>query len=224
MLANNLANVETGGFKADREFYSLYISEDAAADPHFDGTGTLPVVEKQWTDHTQGTMHETSNPLDVGLDGAGFLAVNTAAGIRYTRNGSLRVSAKGLLTTTDGNPLRSVAGGEIAVQPGQQIEILTDGTVQQKGQTAGKLALVSFDPGNLNKSGANYFAAASGAKTKPAAAQVLQGKLEGSNVAPAESAVRLVSIMRQFEMLQKAMTIGNEMNRKAVEEVARVNG
>lgn len=224
MLANNLANVETGGFKADREFYSLYMSSEAAADPQFDGTGTQPVIQSQWTDLAQGNLRDTANPLDVALDGDGFLAVQTASGVRYTRNGSLKISPAGLLTAADGSPVRSVGGGQISLQPGQPVEILRDGTVQQKGQPAGQMELAAFDPGALSKAGANYFAIVPNAKPKPASAQVLQGKVEQSNVGPAESAVRLVSILRQFEMLQKAMTIGNDMNKKAIDEIAKVTG
>lgn len=222
MLANNLANVETGGFKADRESYSLYMSDEAAADPYFDGTGTAPVIESHWTDFSQGNLRETSNPLDVALDGDGFLAIQTKTGTRYTRNGNLRLSPAGILTAQDGNAVLGTDGGQITLQAGDPIEILKDGTVQQKGRKSGQLQLAAFDRGAVNKEGVSYYAAAPNTKPKTSTAQVLQGKLEQSNTGPAESAVRLISIMRQFEMLQKAMTIGNDMNRKAIDEVAKV--
>jgi flagellar basal-body rod protein FlgG len=82
--------------------------------------------------------------------------------------------------------------------------------------------LVSFDPGAFNKEGVNYYAPAPGALSKPGTGTVVQGKLESSNVGAAESAVRLVAILRQFEMLQKAMLIGNDLNKAAIQEVARV--
>ena len=222
MLANNLANVETGGFKADREFYSLYVGDDASPDPESGNLATVPVIEKHWTDQSPGNLRDTSNPLDFAIDGDGFFAVQTPAGKRYTRNGSFRVSRSGALTANDGNPVLALGGGQILLQPGLAIEVLTDGTVQQGEQTLGRMELVNFDPGALNKTGANYFAPAAGAKAKAANASVLQGKLEQSNVGSAESAVRLVAIMRQFEMLQKAMQIGNDLNTKAIQEVARV--
>ncbi len=222
MLANNLANVETGGFKADREAYSLYLSAEAGTDPAFDGTGTAPVIESHWTDFSQGNLRETSNPLDVALDGDGFLAIQTKSGTRYTRNGNLRLSPAGVLTAQDGSPVLTATGGQITLQTGQPVEILKDGTVQQRGRNAGKLQLASFDRSAVNKEGVSYYAAAPNAQPKAATAQVLQGKLEQSNTGPAESAVRLISIMRQFEMLQKALTIGNDMNRKAIDEVAKV--
>jgi len=222
MLANNLANVETGGYKADREFYSLYTGDDATSDPQTGDMSTLPVIETQWTDQSQGTLHQTSNPFDFAVDGNGMFAVQTASGVRYTRNGSFRLSPAGALTTAGGDSILSKTGGQILLQPGLPVEVLPDGTVQQGGQSAGQMELASFDPGGIEKVGLNYFAPLAGAKAKPATGTVLQGRIEASNVGPAESSIRLVAIMRQFEMLQKAMNLGDELNRRAIEEVARV--
>jgi flagellar basal body rod protein FlgG len=222
MLANNLANIETGGYKADHEFYSLYTGGDASADPQTADISTLPVIETQWTDLAQGVLRETTNPLDFAIDGDGMFAIDTPGGVRYTRNGNFRLSALGALTTNDGNPVLAKGGGQILLQTGIPVQVLADGTVQQDGQVAGQMQLASFDRGSVNKMGMNYFAPLAGAIAKPATGAILQGKIEQSNVGSAESSIRLVAIMRQFEMLQKAMNIGNELNRRAIEEVARV--
>lgn len=222
MLANNLANVETGGFKADREFFSVYTSGDASADAHTGDVSTLPLIETHWTDYAPGTILNTSNPLDFAIDGDGLFAVDTKGGVRYTRNGKFRISAAGLLTAADGSPIRAQGGGNIQLTAGLPVDVFPDGTVQQSGASVGRLDISSFAPGALDKAGANYFVPQTGSAAKPATGAVLQGKVEQSNVGAAESAVRLVAIMRQFEMLQKAMNIGNELNRKAIEEVARV--
>jgi flagellar basal-body rod protein FlgF len=222
MLANNLANVETGGFKADREFFSIYTSDDASANPQTGDLPTLPLIETHWTDLAQGNMITTANPFDFAIDGDGLFAIQTQGGLRYTRNGNFRIGASGTLTTADGSPVRAQGGGAIQLEPGMPVEVLPDGTVQQAGQAVGQLELAAFEQGSLDKIGANYFVPVEGAKAKPATGAVLQGRLEQSNVGAAESSVRLVAIMRQFEMLQKAMNIGNELNRKAIEEVARV--
>ncbi|MEP6716183.1 MAG: flagellar hook basal-body protein [Terriglobia bacterium] len=222
LLANNMANTETGGYKADREFYSLYASLDASPDPVTGETPTLPVIENHWTDLTQGSLRVTDNPLDLAVDGKGLFAVITPRGVRYTRNGSFKLAADGAMTTLDGSPLRSRAGVKIVLQRDVPFEVLPDGTVNQAGAAAGRLDLISFDPTSLTKEGANYFAPAAGASKKEADGKILQGKLEGSNAAPAESAVKLVEIMRQFESLQKAILIGNEINKRAMDEVARV--
>jgi flagellar basal body rod protein FlgG len=222
MLANNLANVETGGYKADREFYSLYTSLDAEPDSQTGATTTLPVIESHWTDLAQGDFRLTGNPLDFAIDGEGLFGIQTPRGVRYTRNGSFRVGQNGALTAGDGSPVRAQGGGQIVLQPDLPVEVLPDGSVQQAGQPAGQLELVSFDPRTFNKEGANYFAPVAGVTPRPASGTVAQGKLEASNVGAAESAVRLVAIMRQFEMLQKAMSIGNDLNKEAITEVARV--
>ena len=108
------------------------------------------------------------------------------------------------------------------MQPTLPVDVLSDGTVRQGLQTVGQIEVVSFDRNSINKEGASYFAPFGGAQPRAATGTVLQGKLEHSNVGTAESAVRLVAIMRQFEMLQKAANIGNDLNKQAIEQVARV--
>ncbi len=221
LLANNLANTETGGYKADREFYSIYTSAESSADSNKNLT-TVPVIQKQWTDLTPGDLRPTSNPLDLAVNGDGLFAVQTARGTRYTRNGNFHISPSGILSSADGSAVQSKTGVPIALNQALPVDVLPDGTVQQAGNPVGQILMASFDPGSLAKEGANYFIAAQGAISKPATGTVVQGKLEQSNVGVAESAVRLVSITRQYEMLQKAASIGNDLSRKAIEEVARV--
>lgn len=218
MLANNIANSATGGYKGDREFYSLYASAEA------DQTSALPMIDRPWTDFSQGPLRATGNPLDLALSGKGFFAVNGPSGPLYTRNGSFMVSAAGQLTTADGYAVRATGGGPITLDAKRDFTVIGDGTVMQEGQPMGQLEIVDFaNPAALAKQGSSYFTANPAAQPlRPTATEVQQGRLEGSNVAAAESAVRLVSVMRQFEMLQKAITLGGEMNRKATEEVARV--
>ena len=224
MLANNIANASTSGYKADREFYSLYAAPEAAG--VISGPDTLPFIERPWTDFSQGELRPTGNPLDLALAGKGFFSVNGPSGQLYTRDGSFRVSAAaGQLVTADGYAVRGVDGNPIELSTESPVEISPDGTVRQDGQTAGQIAIVDFaDHAALGKQGHNYFRPAEGASAAPASGyEVQQGKLENSNASSSEAAVRLVSVMRQFEMLQKAASLGGEMNRKAVEEVARVS-
>ncbi len=229
MLANNLANAATAGYKSDREFYSLYVAPEASSSA-LEGSGgapaTVPVIQDHWTDHQQGTLTPTGNPLDLALSGKGFFAADGPTGPVYTRNGSFRLSRTGVLTTAEGFPLRTLERIPVTAQPGLPIEVSAEGVVRQGGQALGQLALVDFAQlASLDKYGKNYFRVADPqAVAQPAASvEIHQGKLESSNVGAPESAVRLISILRQFEMLQKAMTLGGEMSRRAIEEVARVN-
>ena len=227
LLANNLANASTGGYKSDREFYGLYVSADAKSAEAEGGASpdTQPNIEKHWTDYSQGALHSTENTLDFAISGRGFFAVNGPSGTLYTRNGNFSVSSTGVLVTGDGYTVRTRAGGTVQTKASAEpIQVQRDGTVIQEGNNLGQLQVDSFDePVDLNKRGLNYFYRLDASKaTEPAKAEVLQGKLENSNAGPAEGAVRLVSIMRQFEMLQKAMNIGADMNKHAIEEVAKV--
>lgn len=218
MLANNIANASTAGFKRDGEFYSIYESAESS------GTSRLPLIEKPWTDFSQGTLQQTGIPLDLALSGEGFFGVQGPSGALYTRTGSFRVLASGVVATAEGYPLRLSNGGVLRVQPGR-FDISPDGTVRQAGQTLGKINIVAFPADALVKQGSTMFRAADPSITPSAAApttEVHQGKIEAANVSSAESAVRLVNLMRQFEALQKAIGIGADMNRKAIEEVARV--
>ena len=96
MLANNIANTSTAGFKADHEFYNLYQQE-------------FPVVQGKWTDLSQGSIVPTGNPLDLALSGSGFFALNGPNGVEYTRNGSFTISKSNQLATADGHALRNLS-------------------------------------------------------------------------------------------------------------------
>ncbi len=215
MLANNLANSGTSGFKADREFYSLYEQQ-------------LPVVETRWTDFSQGTVLPTGNPLNLALSGNGFFALTAPTGIVYTRNGNFRISKANQLESAEGYPLRNILdmGNPITVDPAQDLAVGTDGTVTQGGQALGQIevGLIPSAVDQVGKLGNSYFALVDGAgnATPAVATEVQQGQLEQSNVPVADVAVRLVSVMRQFEMLQKAMNISSEMSKQAIQEVAKV--
>jgi flagellar basal-body rod protein FlgG len=225
LLANNLANTGTTGFKRDLEFYGTYASSDSNDPVHGGPSSTLPTIEKQWTDFSQGTLQVTGNPLDVALDGNGFLTVKGPSGPLYTRAGNLKVLATGELATSDSYPVLDTAGQTIPVAPNKPINILPDGTVQQSGQSISQLNIVSFKSNNaLQKMGSTCFQNTDTKNPPVAAANVTvnQGKIEGSNVPVADAAMRLVGVMRQFEMLQKAIGVSNDMDTKTISEVARV--
>jgi flagellar basal-body rod protein FlgF len=225
MLANNIANASAPGFKADREFYNLYLSAEAAAPPEGTNPSVLPVIERQWTDFSQGTLTPTGNPLDVALSGKGFFVAKSPSGPLFTRGGSFKLSPQGELQTPEGYRVQAQNGKPILLNSSKPFEITPDGTIRQDGQELAQLSVVDFqDPAALSKRGDNYFQ--SDTTVMPPMAvkqlQIQQGKLEASNSQPAESAVRLINVMRQFESLQKALNIGAEMNRRAVDEVAKV--
>ena len=225
LLANNLANSATSGFKRDQEFYGLFTSDEATTAEN-GATSTMPVIQRQWTDFSPGVVQVTGNPMDVALSGKGFFAVNGPKGPLYTRNGSLQVLASGSLATADGYALKNTNGGTIQVTSGVPIDIAPDGTVSQGGQPLGQMQVVNFaSTDSLTKMGNACFenGDANNAAVPSTNVPVQQGKIEGSNVPVAEAAMTLVGVMRQFEMLQKAIGIGSEMDTKTIQEVARVS-
>lgn len=229
LLANNVANASTGGYKADREFYSLYVAPENASPESGDPPSTMPVIERHWTDLSQGVIQATGNSLDLALSGKGFFAVQGPGGPLYTRNGSFHLAADGRLMTAEGYPVRGATNTPLVLQNSRPIEISNDGTVSQDGNVIGQLGIVDFtSSADLTKQGNNYFRvsgpAAAGSPTGPAPAGVTveQGKLEASNSGTADAAVRLIGIMRQFEMLQKAVSLGADMSKQAIEQVAKV--
>jgi len=224
MLANNLANASTAGYKKDAESYSLYLSDavlrsGADADPV---TASLPVIERNWTDFSPGQLETTGNPLDMALTGGGFFTLQGPDGPLYTRAGHFHVTGDGTVTSSEGYAVLLDSGTPLAVDASHPLQVSSSGAVSQNGQTLGQLAIVKFaSPGSMAKAaGTNY----TSTQTPQAAddATVLQGNIEGSNVSSPQSAVRLIDIMRQFEMLTKAVQVNAEMNSKAATEVAKV--
>jgi flagellar basal body rod protein FlgG len=213
MLANNIANASTTGFKADREFYSLYESE-------------LPVAQSQWTDFSQGVLTPSGNPLDIALAGPGFIGLNSPTGTVYTRGGEFQISKANQLQTANGYTVRNSRdqGKPITVDPLQTIEIDKSGVVRQGGQEIGQMEIVAVDNAGaaVRKLGTTYFALLNTTPKPAPVTEVRQGAIEQSNTPVADQAVRLVSVMRQFEMLQKAMLIGTDMNKESLDKVASV--
>lgn len=224
LLANNLANASTNGYKNDREFYSLFTSKYANSGE--DGnTATLPSVDRKWTDFSQGLLQNTSNPLDMALSGNGFFTVKGPSGNLYTRNGAFQLSSSGDLITSDGYPVLAQGGSSINLDPASPFQVTPEGDVQQNGATVGQLELVTFpDTNALAKQGNNYFRNANPGVLPTAVTdvEVHQGEIENSNVNTPASAVQLVGVMRQFEMLQKAITMSVDMDKKGIDEVARI--
>ena len=251
LLAHNLANAQTTAYKADRELYRVYETDESWEST----TGklapsALPDVPDRWIDLRQGMLRETGNPLDVALEGPGYFlvmdrpAANAGApptgksSPLLTRDGHFRLHplppAPGLppnparLETADSRMVLDQNRAPIVVDSRLDINIDARGVVRQDGQERGRLALVQPAPTALEsplKRAGNYFAFETSSPSMPVAPAnptVHQGRLESANVEPAESAVRLIHVMRQFETLNRALQIGGEMSRKAVEEVARI--
>ncbi len=152
-----LSNTSSNGFKADREFYTSYLSPELAnqADPI---VGESPLIQKKWTDFSQGSLVHTGNQTDLALSGNGFFSVNGPNGTLYTRNGNFQMSSTGELVTADGYPVRLAGNQTLKTQSNDPITVSPDGQVSQAGATLGQMELANFqDPNRLVKFAASLF-------------------------------------------------------------------
>ena len=223
LIANNVANVDTMGFKAQ----TLLVKEEKlspAAATEFrrpDRPISFVLDDGNVYDFRPGQMVTTGNDLDVALDGKGWFAVQTAAGERYTRNGSFAIGPDGTLQTRDGNPVLT-EGGPLVLQPNdRKITIGTDGTVSSDQGVRGKLRVVEFaSPGDLKKAGETLF---EGNNPQAAALpRVVQGQIEKSNVRAVIEISRLIEVGRTYQNVTNWMSNVDELRRSAIEKLSQV--
>lgn len=176
------------------------------------------------TDFAPGSIRETGRSLDIALGGNGFLVVQTPRGERYTRAGSLTLDAAGQLTTQRGD-LVVGDGGPITIPPGEAM-IGADGSISVKGQTIGRLKLVQFtNPRTaLAKEGDSLFVATGTERPREATeTRVEQGALEMSNVSPMSELVAMMQNNREFDSLQRSVTmLMNDLGRKVSNEIGKI--
>lgn len=221
LAANNLANANTSGFRAERVSFRTQMMT-ASANASGGGTNAFGVLASPHTDFSQGSLQHTGNALDMALEGSGFFAVQAPTGVQYTRNGNFHLTKTGALITAQGYP---VLGKDGAITlPEGAAEIGSSGVISVDGAVAGELQLVQFDSGvPLTSLGDAYYSAPSAAATPSSDLTVSQGSLESANINPVESAVGLIAIQRNAEMLQRALnTFHTEFNRIAAEDLPKV--
>lgn len=224
LLANNLANVNTAGYKAQKEFYRAFAASmnNSALTPVNQAINDFGMLGGARVDMSSGSLQTTGNDTDLALDGSGFFVVDTKGGLRYTRNGNFSLNAIRQLVDAQGNLLQG-DDGPIQV-PSGTLTVSGDGTVSVDGALVGKLKIANFAPGTmLSPEGNTDFVAPAGAEPVPGDAAVRQGMIEASNSDPITSAVALIDLQRSAEMMQRALTIFNtDFNQTAVQELPRV--
>ena len=232
--ANNLANANTNGFRAQREYFRGVL---AAVSPDSFGpdqntaevsaaVNSYGVLGGSTLDLSQGLLSTTGNPLDLALQGKGFFMVKTTSGVQLTRDGAFLRSNDGTLTTQHGEAVLDGNGNSITV-PSGSVHVGPDGTISVStpdgSAIAGRVGVTDFAPGDLSSAGANRFLVRSGAKALPATASVQQGSLEGANQDAVHGTMQLLLVQRQAEMMQKALNVfANEFDKTAAEELGRV--
>ena len=232
VVANNVANVNTSGYKADRQMFQEYLSP-GARDDNFGGRDRrVSYVQDRATIHdfTQGPSQQTGNPLDVAIDGGAFLAVQTPGGERYTRDGGLQINAQGQLVTASGNPVLGTSGPIVFQPTDKNISIAADGQVTVLEGTGridsirGKLRLVSFaQPQKLVKEGSNLYSAGDGNAARPdTTSKVQQGFIEKSNVNSVTEMGRMIEITRTYQQISAMLQQQGDLRKSALDKLADV--
>jgi flagellar basal-body rod protein FlgF len=230
VVANNVANTNTNGFKADKSLFQEFLTSGAHEDNFQQGRDrrvSFVIDRSTYHDFASGPLEQTKNPLDVAIDGGAFLVVQTPAGERYTRDGGLQINSQGQLVTLGGSPVLGT-GGPIQFQPGdKEISISADGGISvleganKVDSLRGKLRLVSFaNPQSLVKEGSNMFSGA-GAAPDPKA-QVRQGYIEKSNVNSVAEMSRLIEVTRTYTQISSMLQQQGDLRRTAIEKLADV--
>lgn len=234
VVANNIANLDTTGYKSDGSLFEEYLMPVARAQGFQGADARLSYVQDRatWHNFSSGPVRTTGNPLDVAIDGNAFLVVQTPRGERYTRNGALQINATGELVTSTGDRVLG-DGGPIQFQStDHDISINPDGTITvgEGGNTTsdsarGKLRLVSFDRvAQLQKDGSSLFAAPNGVTPQAPlpSVRVVQGAIEQSNVRGVIEMSRMIEVTRTYTQIASMLQQQSDLRRSAIEKLAEV--
>jgi flagellar basal body rod protein FlgG len=224
VAANNLANAQTTGFKADRAVFSVKMVEAAGlTDPSARRmSATASRVETTATDFRAGTSIPTDQPTDFAIEGDGFFHLRDGDGNEFlTRDGTFRLDGDGNLATRDGLLVLDDAGAAMKVA-GNGLEVAADGSVLVGGKPAGSMAIKDVaNRAELEKVGGTRFAVRG--ELIDGTGGVAQGRLEGSNVEPVGALIELIALQRYYEAFQKSAQAGDNMDQQLAQRVGRKN-
>ncbi len=241
VIANNLANVNTTGYKRDRLAFKELMPPFPPDSGLEAGKNVLLPANKsnsnvsyvaitdQYTDHKTGELKPTNAPLDLGISGDGFFSIQTQDGVRYTRNGNFRLDTANRLVNQKGEPVLNAQNQPIVINtPGDKISIDRRGNIfvgrGLVNSNVGKLKLVNFeDKTTLEKTGdGQYRQNDPEAEEKPGDVSIRQGFLEDSNVSTVEEMTEMLATLRIFETYQKVIQSIDSMDDQSVNNIGRV--
>jgi len=216
-VTNNLANVDTPGFKKETVTFDEMLYQ---ANRSRQRVGKGLRID---TIHQQGVVQKTDAPLDLAISGAGFFKVETPAGVRYTRAGNFQRSNEGLLVTANGYPVLGEAGPVTIT--GTKVDVASDGRLYVDGVQVNRLAVATADPKALKKEGENLFRLVDGAAEEASPnSQLMQGHLEKSNVNTVTEMTEMIDLYRAYEGQQKMIRAVDDMDDLAVRKVGSLVG
>ncbi len=215
-IANDLANASTPGYKPDnssQESFGALLLQNSATGATIGTIGEGARIDATTVDMAPAPLTQTGQPLDLGLDGQGFFAVQAPGGTRYTRDGQFGVSGSGQLQTSTGYLVLDNTNRPIQVGSADNLKIGTDGTVSRNGKTIATLGVVSLT--NPIKQGDTLFAGTAG--SRPVGTAVRQGYLEGSGINATSAMVAMMTSLRTYQSDQQAVQAIDETLKEGIQ-------
>lgn len=221
VIANNLANMNTTGFKSERMLFSEYLVKAGRDDK-------VSFVLDKGTSRNQedGRLSATDNPLDLAIENRGYFVIDTPQGPRYTRSGHFRLNANGELVDSDGRGVLAKNGQPLKIDPrDSEFRVNTDGSVVSSRGPIGKIDVVSFaDETALQKEGNGLYATTPENPARPAErAKVLQGMIEGSNVVPVVELTNMIELQKAYSATRDFLEKDAELRRRSIERLGKVS-
>jgi flagellar basal-body rod protein FlgF len=224
VVANNVANISTTGFKGSRSLFTEYLSNpEHAARSSFNSRASMVSDYGTYRDTSDGSFKQTGNPLDIALQGDGYLVVQTAQGERYTRAGNLQLNAARQICDMNGNPIMGEGGAISIPETDDKITITGEGAVASESGQQGTLRIVQFANDQQLKSVGNSLYTSTTPGLPATGVAVKQFGLESSNVQPIVEMTRMIDLQRSYETVQTLMENEQSRERDAVSKLANVN-
>ena len=229
VIANNIANSDTVGFKVESLMLREDVQQPAGKTP---SSGFAPPEKISFVhdvgvslDYTQGALKQTGGAFDLGLRGDGFFQVQTPNGNRLTRDGRFIMNAQGQLVDLAGNPVLSTGGQPIRIDPAKSPPTIAhDGTISQDGLVAGKVgAFKVADRTQMIRESSGLFDPGAQGATVDAATTVQQGMLENSNVDAIQQMTRMISVSRAYEQVSNMMDQTSNTSDQSIQRLGKVN-
>ena len=217
-IANNLANISTTGFRKEGVVFAEHVSALGGAEPSL----SMAADEGRMVNLAQGALTQTGGALDLAIEGEGFFLIETPEGNQLTRAGNFTASPEGEIVTEDGYRLLDIGGAPVAIPPdGGRIAIAGDGTVSSGGVPFAQIGLFApTQASELEHAAGTRFRTAT--EPQPVeGAQIFQGFLEGSNVAPVLEIARMIEVQRAYEMGQGFLDREDTRIRNVIQALGR---
>ena len=223
VIANNIANADTDGYKAQRVLFNDYLSKQHAVDAPRGGDVLAYTQDRAtYLDGKDGTLTPTGNPLDVALSGPGFFTISTAAGPRLTRSGRFGLMPDGRVADASGNLLLDAGGNPLQLSPADtQIRISGNGTISTENGSVGQIAVVTPDDPNKLVPEGNKLYRADTTTTPLAQPKVSQGMVEGSNVQPIAELSRMIQNQREFQFVSQFVEDEAQRQQNAIDKIGQ---